>query len=150
MTLKRWGPTWYRAHSAWPFWLQSQRITPQRQNTFKRGFTVIHHLYDTINLLKKTTYRLISCVCKTLPCIRRNSVHWDIIKDFVEWPSWKAMIQSIIPSFNFELPIKLLAWLLIHLFFQPVALGKVLVFDRPQFYRPLDLLNDKWEARFSR
>ena len=34
MTLKWWGPTGTRTHSARLFWLQSQRITPLRHNTF--------------------------------------------------------------------------------------------------------------------
>ena len=34
MTLKWWGPTGTRTHSAWLFWLQCQRITPRRHNTF--------------------------------------------------------------------------------------------------------------------
>ena len=34
MTLKWWGPSGTRTHSACLFWLQCQRITPRRHNTF--------------------------------------------------------------------------------------------------------------------
>ena len=57
MTLKWWGPTRYRTHSACLFWLQSKRITPMRHNVFKKHsqsniFVIFNYFYKYCNCFK--------------------------------------------------------------------------------------------------
>ena len=74
MTLKWWGPTEARTHSVWLFWLQSQRITSLRHNTFNNLFCFC----DRWLLEMLSVWRTAICIRYAMVMLDQCCVVWDI------------------------------------------------------------------------